>query len=275
MAAINSAVLDQYSSAYQSAFTRIQLAMERAVHRAWLGLNTLSDEDEWALLFWTILSGGANAIANLVTGYLGNQLSYLGVTPQLTVPDIAEFMEEQFGHWSTSPIIKARWLVSEGMDPFDAFAETALHAEKLTTAFSRQIEQETKDSLFGVLGQQPVWYYDNQRPDTLISMPRDSRDVDALVGQLDLAGYRMSKKGVGALAWKRGPIAGRTPCGWCQVQSGRLLSVQSRERDRGWHNYCRCVWRMVSQEESITWTDPYADNWREVIDRRYQEAVND
>jgi len=278
MAAIGPRVLDQMAGAYYGAYHTVLDNAERMAMAAWLGFDSYNgdDEDEWFAIFWLIISGAADAIAALVGGYISAQLNYLGVAQALSTPDVSGLLSNQYDSYALSPMIRARYLVSLGIDPADAIQGALPRTNLLVNSALRVAEQEARYEAMQQASAQGVYFYTDQRPGFPTVVPRSDADALATVDSLEAQGFRMAAKRRGELKWKRETTPGA--CGWCTVMASRLLSEASRQEDSGWHTNCHCEWRMVSTTEAKEWVDPYADgSWKAIIDRRstpQEVAVN-
>ena len=54
-----------------------------------------------------------------------------------------------------------------------------------------------------------------------------------------------------AMLYRRQPEAGA--CGWCQIVSTRLYSMETFQRGASWHNNCRCDFRAVTEAEAVSY----------------------
>ena len=197
-----------------------------------------------------ILSSVAFAIEGFTPAYYQAQRDYLGIAPRIVIPDTLDALREEFDEWGASPPTRARYLVSEGDSGSDAIRGAATRVSKLTSGATRHVEQTALDDLFDQITGQLIYEFDEDRPDQIFA-PADNDGVAALHDELSRT-YRMSKKGKGALMYKRVTTSAK-PCGWCQAQATRLLTAETKRKDRKWHTHCQCTWREVTAAESRAW----------------------
>ena len=249
---ISPAVMDRIAAQYQQSFTRIQNAAELAAQDAWFTHNSFegAEDEDWEAAFWLILAAAGLATAALTTAYFQTQLDYLGIAPRFATPNISDELREEFDRYGSSPATRARFLISEGLDPDEAMAESVTRISKLTDVATRDAEQRVLGELMDQISVETTWeFVDLDRPDQIFH-PGDSGDVDQLVTTLSPP-YRMNKRGKGHLKWKRVPQM--RACGWCQAMAGRLLTDETKERGEGWHISCRCGWRQVTPAEAAAY----------------------
>ena len=251
MAEISEAVLDRMAEQYALGLTRIQIAAEAAAMDAWFAHDSLDPEDDedWALTFFAILASVQLAVSGLNAVYYQAQRDYLGVAPRVPIPDVTEAFRKEFDEFAISAPVRARFLSSEGSSGPDALAGAATRVSKLTTVSTRNMERLAFEQMMDRLVDESVYEFEDDRPDELF-FPANNAEADAIAARVGDQ-YRMSKKGQGKLRWKRVPQA--RACGYCQAQGTRLLTDATRQKDSGWHRYCRCSWRKVTASESRAW----------------------
>ena len=264
MAEIRSEVLDSLAAAHQQGFSAIQIAAETAATSAWLQNPDVSDEDGWSAKFWLIVFGAATAAAMQTREYLQRQMDYLGLAARLPAPDLS-WVREDFDGWATSPQVRARILLSEGMRYTDAAQNAATRVSKLTSAITRTAEQTTLDQMF----ESPAFEYSvefiDERPDGVFVI-QSPDDLDAAAKQAMADGYQLTTRDRSPKRWIRVTQGGA--CGFCRVTADRVYSDRAKGRGSQWHTYCRCTWRLASPTEAREFTPQHGGDWESVIEER-------
>lgn len=269
MARIDPRVLDDLAATYQQGVSDIQIAAELAAIDAWFSFDSFdgSREAAWDSIFWPLILSSGTATAELTRAYLETQSAYVGVMLPLPQVDIEGWLAEDYKSWSTSPLIRARWLISLGENVDDAFNDAAERASKLVSNSIRQAEQETFRQMVDSIEWELSWEYDDERPDAPI-FPGSEPELYAAIATEEAEGRPLSPS---KTQFKRITQAGA--CGFCRVVADKLYSPKAQQnRPTGsWHGYCRCTWRRVTPTEAQRFAPRYDESrWKSVIKERFE-----
>ena len=273
MPRVDPAVLDRMAAQYQQSISRVHIAAEAAAVDAWYQYDSFQGEDEegWNATFWAIVLAASTSVSAISRAYLQNQLAYTGYAAPLPSPDLG-WLDEDFSNYNLSPMVAARWRVSEGEDGSTAMVYGAQRAEKLLSAVVREAEQQTFEQMVRSQVFEVSWEFEVDDRAPTILFPDSQDRADQLAATQMAEGRNMKRRGRD-VKYKRIPQAGA--CGWCRVVADRLYSVKAKEASPlgAWHTYCRCTWRQVTAQEAAAFTPRYGDGeWRTVIDERFDET---
>lgn len=270
----NEVLLDYLADTYQQAISDIQIAAEQAAIDAWFATDSFAgeDEDRWTVPFWTLTLAATTAVAFATRAYLQQIGAVTGYMLPLPMPDLS-WVREDFDNWATSPMVRSRWLVSEGTLPPDAMQDASERVSKLVSSVTREAEQRTLQEILGSVQWEISWTVEDG-PDTVL-FPQTEAELARAAAEARANGARVKQRGKGT-KFKRIPQAGA--CGWCLVVADRLYSAAARDNHPTgqWHVHCHCTWREVTSKEAKAFKPRYeGGEWRTVVEQRASVTSGD
>lgn len=255
--------LNALADRYQVGFSRTQIAAEAAAVDAWLAFDSFAgdDEDEWRETFWMLTYLAASQINSMARVYLSRQLDAFGVGLPDGYPLSPEmgWFEEDFDRWATSPMVRSRWLVSEGMDAQDAIGDAATRVATLSSSVTRVAEEHAIRDLSDILQISEFGF----ELEVEIVPEQERSGLPRHDGRPRLRYRRITQQGA---------------CGFCRVAADRLYTEKAKEAHPfgNFHAMCRCTWRLTTEKEVQRWEPRYGGGeWRSVIKERATTSTGD
>ena len=226
-------LLDELAREYGRQWELLLDGADYAMTGAWYDAGgPTSRAATWALEARPLIEGIQVTAADLATGWLDTQASFLGAvelppaTPTVLEPPTAVL---------EAPPKRMNRLLADGLDYADALDTTSGYVRRLTTTTARTAEQAARA----------------QRADAV---------ANALPADYDSRRSRGRK----VLNYRRVPDA--RACGWCRVVADRLYSEEGVSGR--WHAFCRCTWRLAVGGDAATLGQYSRGRWEGVIDQR-------
>lgn len=226
-------LLDELAREYGRQWELLLDGADYAMTGAWYEAGgSTSRAATWALEARPLIEGIQVTAADLATGWLDTQASFLGAvelppaTPTVLQPPTAVL---------EGPPKRMNRLLAQGLDYADALETTSGYVRRLTTTTARTAEQSARAQRADAVAQALPEDYDSRR-----------------------------RRGRKQLTYKRVPDA--RACGWCRVVADRLYSEEGASGS--WHAFCRCTWRLAVGGDAATLGQYSRGRWEGVIDER-------
>lgn len=237
-----SLLLDQLAREYATQWELLLDGADYAMTGLWYEAGGITEAAAaaWVDTAGPVIEGVQTAAAELAAGWLDTQAAFLGAAE---LPPAAATVLEAPTAVLSSPPVRMRSLVAEGMQYADALGNTAGYVRRLASTTARAAEQAGRaQRAAAVADALPDDYYQGAG------------------GKLK----RRRRKGPGGLRYTRVPDA--RACGWCRVVADRLYTEAGVAGQ--WHGFCRCTWRLAVAADAQRLGQLADYQWRDVIDQR-------
>jgi hypothetical protein len=134
--------LRRLSAPYRTRFAAVLTAADQTLSRLYMAAAPV-EEDEWTATATPVVQGMQEAVIGLAAGYTAAQLELFlpdrRISPALDVAD--RVLVDRSTSWLSSPVLRERKLLADGLDPIAARRQAAGYAGDLFVAEARVTER--------------------------------------------------------------------------------------------------------------------------------------